>query len=66
MTGELAYHIEFIGLLADCCLGICAGSEAIVRDLLSFTDILDNLLRKELPLCDTGGIQTHPPTALQT
>ena len=29
---------------------MCAGSEAIVRELLSCTDILDNVLRKNLPL----------------
>lgn len=48
--GKLAYHIEFVGLVARCTEGIAPQPESIARGIFSMSDLLENLLLPELPL----------------
>ena len=48
--GEMAYHIELIGLIARCTEGLVPGPEAIARRMLTMPDLLAHLTRDELPV----------------
>jgi len=48
--GELAYHIEFIGLLASCSRGACTSSKAMVREMVPLANLIRHLKQDNLPL----------------
>ena len=48
--GHLAYHVEFIGLVARCTEGLAPGPEALARGLFSMADLLEHMSIANLPV----------------
>ena len=48
--GQLAYHVELIGLVARCTEGIAPQAESLARALFSLGDLLEHVLLPELPI----------------
>ena len=46
----LQYHFFMVGLLGDCAVGLNATAEMLVRELVSLTDLMKQLVLPELPL----------------